>query len=159
MNKLSKPYFEIYPQLNRDLFFTGLFFHDIGKLEELDIVGATIVKTDEGNLIAHIGQGLLFLDRLINKNISSMPEKLRNKLFHLILSHQGSLEHGSPVPPQTLEALVLSIVDDSGAKMNQATKHIEKNLITGESFTDYHKQLGTSFYQKDYLADDSLVIE
>lgn len=155
MNRLSKPYIEIYPQINRDLLFTGIFFHDIGKLDELDIVGATIIKTDEGNLVAHIGQGLLFLDRFITSNISSMPEQLKTKIFHLILSHQGAPELGSPITPHTLEALVLSMIDDDGAKMNQATKHIEKNLASGESFTEYHKHLGTSFYQKDYILENN----
>lgn len=154
MYKLSLPYFEIYPQLNRDLYFTGLFFHDIGKLEELDIIGATIVRTVQGRLVAHIGQGLLFVHDLIEQ-IPSFPEHLRYKLYHLILSHQGELEFGSPIRPQTLEALVLSSVDNNSAQMNQATKHIEKNLENGEEFTDYHKWLGRSFYQKDFLQNSS----
>ncbi len=155
MNKLSKPFIEIYPMIDRDLFFTGLFFHDIGKLEELDIVGASIIKTNQGNLVAHIGQGILFLDRLIAEKISSFPANLKDKLYHMILSHQGALEKGSPVVPSTIEALVLSMVDDSGAKMNQAIKHIEKNLTTGEDFTEYHKWLGTSLYQKDYIEESN----
>ena len=153
MNILSKPFLQIYPMLDRDLFFTGLFFHDIGKLEELDIVGATIVKTDQGNLIAHIGQGLLFVDMLIRDNVPSFPQYLKDKLYHMILAHQGALEKGSPVVPATLEAIVLSMVDDNGAKMNQAVKHIEKNIQTGENFTEYHKWLGTSLFQKDYVTD------
>lgn len=152
MWQLSQPFLKIYnSMLDRDLFFTGLFFHDIGKIEELDIVGATIVRTTSGRLVAHIGQGLIIIDRLINDNVSEMPQDLREKLYHMILSHQGDLEMGSPIKPQTLEALVLSLVDKCGAEMNQATKHIQKSLTTGQEFTDYHKWLGRSFYQKDYL--------
>jgi 3'-5' exoribonuclease len=150
MNEMVKPFYKLYPNLDRDLLFTGLFFHDVGKLEELDIVGATIVRTAPGKLIAHIGQGLLLVDRLINE-MHEFPELLKDKLFHLILSHQGELEFGSPIRPQMLEALVLSFVDNNSAFMNQAVKHIEKNLPSGEDFTDYHKWLGRSLWQKDFL--------
>lgn len=153
MLEMSRPYFKLYPLLNRDLFFTGLFFHDIGKLEELDIVGAAIIRTSAGRLVAHIGQGLLFVDQLV-KQIPDFPEDLRDKLYHLILSHQGKLEYGSPVQPQMLEALVLSFVDNNSADMNQAVKHIEKHKESGEDFTDYHKWLGRSLYQKDYLGSE-----
>ena len=155
MYRLSLPFFEIHPNLDSDLFFTGLLFHDIGKLEELDIVGAAIIRTTSGRLVAHIGQGLVFVDRLVQE-IPDFPEDLRDKLYHMILSHQGALEHGSPILPQTLEALILSFVDANSADMNQATKHIEKDLETGEDFTGYHKWLGRSFYMKDRLnSEDS----
>ncbi len=149
---LGQPFLQLYPQIDRDLFFTGLFFHDVGKIEELDIVGAAIIRTTAGKLVAHIGQGLVILDRLI-KDIPDFPEDLRDKLFHLILSHQGKLEFGSPVKPQMIESLVLSMVDVNSADMNQATKHIEKFLETGEEFTDYHKWLGRSLYKKDYIVE------
>jgi 3'-5' exoribonuclease len=152
MYQLSKPYFMLYPQMNWDIFFAGLFFHDIGKIEELDIVGATIIRTTAGKLVAHIGQGLLLVDRLV-REVPDFPEDLKNKLYHLILSHQGDLDKGSPIVPQTLEGIVLSLVDNSGAAMNQAAKHIEKNLDTGEEFTEFHKWLKRSLYQKDLLSD------
>ncbi len=152
MNELSKPYLKLYPNLDRDLLFTGIFFHDVGKLNELDIVGATIIRTNSGRLVAHIGQGLLFVDKLISQ-IPDFPEDLKNKVYHMILSHQGSLEHGSPVVPQLIESLVLSQIDDASASMNQAVKHIEKEYQTGNDFTDYHKWLKRSFYQKDYYGE------
>lgn len=154
MWRLSQPYFELYPQLDRDIFFTGLFFHDIGKLEELDIVGATIVRTKAGRLVAHIGQGIVFVDGLVQQ-VKDFPEDLKIKLYHLILSHQGQIEYGSPVLPQTLEALVLSFVDANSADMNQATKHIESELGTGRDFTGYHKWLRRSLYQGDYVQPPS----
>ena len=77
MNEMVKPFYKLYPNLDRDLLFTGLFFHDVGKLEELDIVGATIVRTAPGKLIAHIGQGLLLVDRLINE-MHEFPELLKD---------------------------------------------------------------------------------
>ena len=132
--------------MNRDLYFTGLLFHDVGKLEELDLVGATIVMTTEGALNGHITQGVLTVESLI-KQIPDFPEDLRVKLFHLVLSHQGKLEYGSPVKPAMIEALVLSMVDSNGADMNQATKHIEKQVDSEDEFTDYHKQLGRSLYK------------
>ena len=153
MYQLSRAYKSIYPNLDWDLFFTGLFFHDIGKLEELDIVGAAIIRTNAGRLIAHIGQGILFIDRLISNTNSDFDTVAKDKLFHLILSHQGELEYGSPVRPQMVESLILSMVDANSASINQATKHIEKSIVSGEDFTEYHKWLGRSFYQKDYLPD------
>ncbi len=147
---LGKAYVKLYPQLDWDLLFTGTIFHDIGKIEELEIVGATLARSTSGKLVAHIGQGLLMIDRIIEK-MPDFPTELRNKLYHLILSHQGKLEYGSPIQPQTLEALILSFVDANSAEMNQATKHIERNLFTGEEFTERHKWLGRGFYQKDYL--------
>ena len=150
MNEMTKPFLSLYPNLDRDLLFAGLFFHDIGKLEELDIVGATFVRTTEGKLVAHIGQGLLMVDRMVTQ-IPDFPQLLRDKLYHLILSHQGELEFGSPIKPQMLEAMVLSFIDNNSAFMNQAVKHIEKNIHTGDHFTDYHKWLGRSLWQGDYL--------
>ena len=150
MLQLAKPFFVIYPQMNWDLFFTGLFFHDVGKLEDLDIVGAAIVRTNSGRLVDHIAEGVIIVDRIINQ-IPDFPEDLRNQLLHLILSHQGEKEFGSPVVPQTLEAIVLHCVDNNSADMNQATKHIEKEIESGGDFTEYHKWLKRSLYQKDYL--------
>lgn len=154
MNELTQPFYALYPNLNRDLLFTGLFFHDIGKLEELDIVGATIVRTTPGRLVAHIGQGLILVDRLVSQ-IKDFPELLKDKLYHLILSHQGELEFGSPIRPQMLEAMVLSFVDNNSAFMNQAVKHIERNIDSGDDFTDYHKWLGRSLWQGDFVKDSA----
>src|SRR3990167_6951775 len=88
MWQLSQPYLKIYHKIDRDLYFTGLFLHDVGKLEELDIVGASIVMTKEGNLLGHISQGVLTIQKQIDE-ISNFPEDIKHKLFHMILSHQG----------------------------------------------------------------------
>lgn len=146
MWQLSQPFLQIYENLDRDLFFTGLFFHDIGKLAELDIVGATIVMTTKGSLNGHIALGVLKVQSLIDQ-VQDFPDDLSIKLIHLILSHQGQLEYGSPIKPQMLEALILSMVDVNSAEMNQATKHIEKQADLDDDFTDYHKQLGRSLYK------------
>lgn len=152
MYNLAKPYTKLYPQLDWEVLFTGLIFHDIGKLEELEIAGATLARSTAGKLVAHISQGLLMVDRVIEK-MPDFPTELRNKLYHLILSHQGKLEFGSPVQPQTLEAMILNYVDISSAELNQAIKHIERNLMTGEEFTDRHKWLERGLYQKDFLSE------
>ena len=102
--------------------------------------------TKEGSLNGHIAQGVLKVKSLIDQ-VSDFPADLKSKLFHLILSHQGHLEFGSPVKPMMIEALVLSMVDSNSADMNQATKHIEKQADTDDDFTDYHKQLGRSLYK------------
>ena len=113
-----------------------------------------MVRTTPGRLVAHIGQGLILVDRLVSQ-IKDFPELLKDKLYHLILSHQGELEYGSPVKPQMLEAMVLSYVDNNSAFMNQAIKHIERNIDSGDEFTDYHKWLGRSLWQGDFVKDTS----
>lgn len=144
MWQLAQPFLRLYKGLDRDLFFAGLFLHDIGKLEELEIQGATIIRTTPGRLVAHIGQGLLMVDRLV-QNLEGFPVDLRDKLYHLILSHQGELEFGSPIKPQMLEGLVLNMVDMNSADMNQATKHMENDKTPGD-FTEYHKWLKRSLF-------------
>lgn len=105
---------EHYPDLNRDLLIVGAVLHDIGKIDELS-GGLKMDYTDQGRLIGHIALG----DRVVTDLISSVPdfpENLEQKLRHLIASHHGEYLYGSPVLPQTREALVLTYIDkiDSG---------------------------------------------
>lgn len=98
-----------YPDLNRDLLVTGALLHDIGKIEEYRI-DTVIEFSDAGRMEGHIVLG----DRLVRRladGIESFPEDAKMQLSHLILSHQGRLEHASPVTPKSLEAVVLYALD------------------------------------------------
>jgi 3'-5' exoribonuclease len=117
---------EHYPQIDSDLVLIGVLFHDLGKLHEL---GAMPVNdyTLEGRLVGHvvIGRDLL---RERCAVIDGFPDELRLELEHLILSHQGRLEFGSPVLPMTPEAFVLHFIDDLDSKLAQ----LEQARASGE---------------------------
>lgn len=105
---------EIYP-VNKDLFLFGAIFHDIGKLEELSWEGGSFSYTTRGRLQGHVVLG----DRIVAAHIaqiSGFPEELALQLSHIMLSHQGELEYGSPEQPKTLEALLVNLVDNLDAR-------------------------------------------
>jgi 3'-5' exoribonuclease len=104
-----------YPELDSDLLLTGVVLHDIGKVDELRYTRG-IDYSDEGRLLGHItiGTGLV-RDKI--KNIPGFPAPLATLVQHLILSHHGSYEFGSPALPQFPEAIALHFIDDLDSKM------------------------------------------
>ena len=104
-----------YPFLNRDLLLTGAMLHDIGKTKELSAF-PTNDYTDAGQLLGHIMIGAQMAEDKI-QHIDGFPEKLHNEVIHLILSHHGELEYGSPKKPALMEAMVLSFADNMDAKI------------------------------------------
>ena len=123
---------------NRDLVVAGALLHDIGKLHELSYGGSTEYSV-EGNLIGHITIGVRML-REAAAAIPDFPPDLEMQLAHLILSHHGALELGSPIKPMTVEAFILSAVDDLDAKLHQVRRHIADDDNEGP-FTRYHRYL------------------
>ncbi|MCC7008229.1 MAG: HD domain-containing protein [Acidobacteria bacterium] len=122
----------------RDLVIAGAIVHDIGKLDELTYAG-TIEYSLAGNLVGHIVMGAA----MVREEIRSMPEfppELALEIEHLILSHHGAKELGSPVVPLTVEALILSAVDDFDATMQQVRQHLSSDDGDGR-FTSYHRNL------------------
>lgn len=144
MQQISKGFREIY-KIDYDLLLVGILTHDIGKIEEYEFTGTAIVRTTDGMLIGHLNQGILIVDNLI-KQIKDFPPDLRVKVLHMIISHNGSKELGSPMPPHTLEGLALFLLDKSSADMNMAVKDIERGLETGSDFTEYNRWLKSSMY-------------
>lgn len=120
-----------YPSLNRDLLLAGALFHDCGKMWEnaYEEHGLTMPYNDSGELLGHITIGIELINRLwkskvatdankaVWKSLVPATEQVRLHLLHLIASHHGSLEFGSPVVPKTPEALALNHADDMDAKM------------------------------------------
>ncbi len=106
-----------YPELDADLLLLGVLFHDLGKLEELGAMPANDYS-EAGRLVGHvvIGRDLL---RERCAAIPDFPASLQLQLEHLVLSHQGHLEFGSPVEPMTAEAIALHFLDDLDSKLNQ----------------------------------------
>ncbi len=128
-----------------DLVLAGVILHDIGKLQELAYEAGTASYTREGNLIGHIALGLILV-RETAAGISGFPLDLRSQLEHLVLSHHGSREHGSPVEPKTIEAFILAMVDELDAKINQVRRAVREDASEGE-FTAWHKRLGRVLYK------------
>jgi len=116
MAALAAKICEHYSVLNRDLIICGAIFHDIGKIEELR-GGLKMDYTDQGYLVGHIILGDEILTSLISQ-IPDFPEKLEQKLRHLIASHHGEREFGSPVVPEIREAWVLHHIDKMDSGLN-----------------------------------------
>ncbi|MGE0460440.1 MAG: 3'-5' exoribonuclease YhaM family protein [Vicinamibacterales bacterium] len=128
-----------------DLVLAGVILHDIGKLQELAYEAGAANYTRDGNLIGHIALGLILV-RETAAGISGFPLELRSQLEHLVLSHHGSREHGSPVEPKTIEAFILAMVDELDAKINQVRRAVREDAGDGE-FTAWHKRLGRVLYK------------
>ncbi|HET9100327.1 MAG TPA: HD domain-containing protein [Acidobacteriaceae bacterium] len=121
----------LYPLVHRDLLLTGVILHDIGKLRELSWdIG--FEYTLEGVLIGHISMGASLAERTMD-GLPDFPPELKTLVLHLILSHHGKLEFGSPKVPMTPEALALSFVDDLDAKMQAMKSEFEKCEREGKS--------------------------
>jgi 3'-5' exoribonuclease len=120
-----------YPEVDADLLVTGAILHDIGKIRELSW-GSTFSYTLEGQLIGHISiaQGML---REKLASLPEFPEKLRVLVEHMILSHHGKYEFGSPKLPMTPEALLLSALDDLEAKMQAVRNEFARDATAGKS--------------------------
>jgi 3'-5' exoribonuclease len=124
--------------LRTDMVIAGAFFHDIGKLEELTYDPA-IDYSVQGNLVGHIVIGVRMLHELV-RDVPDVSADLALELEHLILSHHGSKELGSPVKPMTPEAFVLAASDDLDAKLQQVRQHLADDNSSGR-FTSYHRYL------------------
>ncbi len=125
--RATAPY---YPEIDRDLLLTGAILHDIGKIRELSWK-TTFSYTLEGQMIGHISiaQGML---REKVREIAPFPEKLRVLVEHMILSHHGRLEFGSPKLPMTPEAVLLSALDDLEAKMQNMRAEFGRAEASGK---------------------------
>jgi 3'-5' exoribonuclease len=136
---LARPY-----GANADLILAGAVLHDIGKLQELDYDLATSYSRD-GRLLGHIMLGAMLV-REAAAAIEGFPADTLTQIEHLILSHHGCLEFGSPVVPMTVEAFILSFVDDLDAKVNMVRQAIKDDTGDGE-FTAYHSRLERVFWK------------
>jgi 3'-5' exoribonuclease len=127
-----------------DLVVAGALLHDIGKLLELEY-DTTTSYTRDGNLIGHITLGTMQVADAI-RTIPDFPDALRSALIHLIVSHHGERDHGSPVEPMTVEAFILAAADRLDATLSQVRHALRQNDGTDE-FTSYQSRLGRSFWK------------
>lgn len=132
-------------EANEDIVLAGVLLHDIGKLQELHYEPGGASYSRDGNLIGHIGLGLIMVRDAIN-GISGFPEALRSQIEHLIVSHHGTREHGAPIEPRTIEAFILAAVDELDTRLHQVRRALGED-VGGEEFTAWHRRLGRVFYK------------
>ena len=137
---------EHYPELDCDLLLSGAILHDIGKIEELT-VEPTIEYSNKGRLLGHIVLGVMMVEEKL-KTLKDFPPELALRLNHLILSHHGEFDFGSPKRPKFLEAFALHLIDDMDAKMNAISKLLKNDRQEG-SWTVFNNLLQRYFYKGD----------
>ena len=133
-----------YSGVDRDLLLVGAVLHDIGKIEEFEYQ-QRIDYSDQGRLVSHIVIGIGMLEEKLQK-VSGFPADHAWLLKHMIISHHGSREFGSPEPPKTIEAVLLNYIDEIDAKVTGI-----REFMAGENaddpWTSYHRVLGRHFYK------------
>jgi 3'-5' exoribonuclease len=129
-----------YPQINRDLLLAGAFLHDIGKIHELSYT-RSFSYTSRGQLLGHMIIELEMLQKKIAQ-IPDFPDELKTLLEHLIISHHGEYEFGSPKLPMFPEALMLHYLDDLDSKMESMRAHFEREAENDSNWTSYNASLG-----------------
>jgi 3'-5' exoribonuclease len=140
-----------YANIDRDLLLTGVVLHDIGKIYELNYERGFSYSND-GQLLGHIHIGA----RMVGEKLRAMPEfpgTLRSLVEHMILSHHGQLEYGSPKLPVFPEALLLHYLDDLDSKMECMRALIENDRQVDGCFTSFHSALSRSALKKDRYLD------
>lgn len=134
----------LYPELNRDLLLMGVFLHDIGKVRELSY-DRVFGYTDEGQLVGHIVIGVEMLDEKVARvpelTGEPFPAELLLRLKHMILSHHGTYEFGSPRLPMTPEAIALHHLDNLDAKVHSFARDIRDDRQGPSAWTPYNHSL------------------
>ncbi len=133
-----------YP-INLDVLLMGALCHDLGKLEEFVSV-PVVEQTPAGGLIGHIVLGVMMFRRLL-ETVENVPQEWVLQVEHLIVSHHGEKEFGSPELPKTPEAMVLHIVDLLDSKMGIIYQHLTEDTSSGP-FTEYVRVLGRALYRQ-----------
>jgi 3'-5' exoribonuclease len=128
-----------YPQVDRDLLLTGAFLHDIGKVHEL-AYQRSIAYTTKGQLLGHMIIELEMLHQKILR-VPGFPDELKVLLEHMIISHHGQYEFGSPKLPMFPEALMLHYLDDLDSKMESMRAQFEREAELGNPWTSYNPSL------------------
>ena len=131
--------------IDRDLAVTGALLHDVGKIEAYALEGDSIELTDAGRLQGEIALGYYLVRREMD-GIAGFPAETAQALLHIVLSHHGQLEHGSPVVPCTREATLVHMIDNLGGRLGSFDR-LEKSLSDGESWSAFDRALeGVAYF-------------
>ncbi len=141
---------DLYPAVDFDLVLAGIFLHDIGKTRELSYEGS-FSYTDEGQLLGHLVEGVEILNekvtRLEIETGQPFPSEMLLRLKHMIVSHHGSYEFGSPKLPMTLEAIALHYLDNLDAKINEFLNLIQNDPNSESDWTPYNQNLQRKIFK------------
>lgn len=141
---------DLFPDLDPDLMRVGIFLHDIGKTRELSF-DRLFAYTDAGQLLGHVVIGVEMLNEKLPVAADllgePMPDELIGQLKHMILSHHGSYEFGSPKLPMTPEAIALHHLDNLDAKVHNFVQTIKSDVVAGSDWTPYDAKLGRKLYK------------
>jgi 3'-5' exoribonuclease len=139
-----------YPQLDRDLLLTGAFLHDIGKTDELSYQ-RDLGYTDEGQLIGHQIMAVSMLEAKVREAEKlageTIPGEIVLRIKHMLISHHGEYEFGSPKLPMTLEAVALYYLDNLDAKLNSFEQLIRNDPNVDSAWTNYHANLSRKLFK------------
>ena len=147
--KLVDAMVPLYDGLNRDLLIAGALLHDVGKVREMTYLRA-FDYSDEGKLIGHITIGVEMLQERL-ASLPGFPAELGMLLKHMLLSHHGQYEYGSPKRPKTVEATILNYLDDLDSKINGIRTHIRKEPDNPSRWTSYHRLYDRYFFKENCL--------
>jgi 3'-5' exoribonuclease len=141
---------DLYPKLNRDLLMLGIFLHDLGKVRELTCE-AIYAYSDEGQLLGHLIIAIEMLSDKVREieliKPESIPQETVLRLKHMILSHHGTYEYGSPKLPMTIEAMILHHLDNIDAKYNEFQQLMETDPNRDSAWTQYHQRLDRKLFK------------
>ncbi len=147
ITRLAKDVVRHYKGINLDLFLTGCILHDIGKIYELTYQKG-FDYSDDGRLLGHITIGVTMVEEKI-KEIPDFPASLGTLVKHMILSHHGHLEYGSPTIPKTVEAIMLYYLDDMDSKIQSVQNHIRMEVDSESNWTSYHRLYERHIFKGD----------
>ena len=156
MLNVAKAVFPLYPKIQKDLVLAAIFLHDIAKTQELSYK-ICFSYTDGGQLLGHIIQGTQMITQradILALDGTPVAPAILDSLLHIIVSHHGQYEFGSPKLPATPEAFMVSYIDNLDAKMNQTANLIE-NDVGEANWTSYQKSLETRLYRNRVLENDA----
>lgn len=142
-----------YRQLNYDLLIFGAIFHDLGKIWELEWSPKGIRYTDKGRLIGHLVMSSELVEKKANQ-ILGFPEDLKMVLKHIILSHHGQLEYGSPKVPMLLEAMVVWMVDDLDSKVDSISQILKQDQSGDPLWSAYNSLYTRHFFKNNFKKTD-----
>jgi len=156
--QLAKLVLKQYPQINLDLVLAGMIMHDIGKIQEID-PERLFAYTDRGRLIGHLIIGVEILIRKAAE-IPGFPDKILDHIEHIILSHHGRLEYGSPKRPKTLEAIVVSYLDDMDSKIQGFEDLLARDAEGDPAWIPFNQLFQRPLYKRTQLdLEESLQAE
>lgn len=136
---------KLHPELDRDLLITGAILHDIGKLEDLEVT-SRIKSSQRGQLVGHLVLGITYLcDKFKDADLDDLT---KDKLIHLLVSHHGKLDYGTPKEPMIPEALALYYADELSSKVAEMIGFINDSKDSTEDDFMYNIRKGTNIFLK-----------